>query len=163
AGGAHAWNGTAATLNASPATTSTAPTRASGVRPGPTPAASASASAPRWTTPVAAYSKAAPSSVTAAATTETTNIVSAPSAEAVLRRRRPTSAYSGRVRVSSATISVIRSRAYASATPPASEQASRKQYSPAGRSRTARTDSASTPRVSSANSTAIAAETGSAT
>jgi hypothetical protein len=59
-------------------------------------------------------------------TTLTTKKVTAPSADARLRGRRPTSAYSGRVSVSTATISETRSRVYPSTTPPVIEQPSRK-------------------------------------
>src|SRR3954447_19690686 len=65
--GAQACAGTAATLNAKPATTSSRPAPASG-RAGPL-TSSAEARADRWTSPVAAYISAAPSSVTAVAAT----------------------------------------------------------------------------------------------
>src|SRR5437762_1792021 len=161
--GAHACSGTAATLNPNPTRTSTTPTVASGPRRGSS--AAAWFNRPKWTVPVAAYSSAAPSSVIAVATTLTTKNVTAASAEATTRRRSPTRAYSGRVSVSTATTRLIRSRAAPSTRPPVSEQASRKQYSPGGTPspRRVAVDSARTPRVSSANSTATTAAVRSAT
>src|SRR5439155_13829475 len=153
-GGAHACSGTAATLKPSPTRTSTIPTVASGAILGFSSAPRAAVNRPKWTVPVAAYSRPAPSSVTAVATTLTTKNVTAASAEATARRRNPTSAYSGSVSVSTATMRLTRSRAAPRTTPPVIEHASRKQYSPGGRVRSTPADSASTPRVSSANSTA---------
>src|SRR5439155_26909854 len=158
-GGAHACNGTAATLNPSPTSRSTTATVTKGSDGNDERADNAEARRPKWTVPVAAYSSAAPSSVTAVATTLTTKNVTAASAEATTRRRSPTSAYSGRVSVSIATTRLMRSRAAPSTTPPVSEQASRKQYSPGGTppSRSVAADNARTPSVSSANSTATTA------
>src|SRR6185437_698183 len=164
--GAQACSGTAATLKLSPASSRTTPALTSGRRCGSTTVARAAEIRSKCTAPVAAYSRAAPSSATAVDTTLTTKNVTAASEPAVLRvRRRPTSTYSGSVSVSSATISEIRSRAEPSTTPPVIEQASRKQYSPTGRSplRRAGVDSASTPSVSSAKSPATTAAASSVT
>jgi len=80
-------------------------------------------------------------------------------------RRRPTSTYSGSVSVSRPTISVIRSPAYPITTPPVIALTSRKHASPAGAvpARSAGTDSASTPSVSAAKSTATVAACGAGT
>src|SRR5947207_11729093 len=80
-GGAHACSGTAATLKPRPTSTRTTPTVTSGARCGANGWSTVDANRPKWTLPVAAYSRPAPSRVTAVDTTLTTKNVTAASAD----------------------------------------------------------------------------------
>src|SRR3954452_18589517 len=124
------WNGTAATLNASPTTVSSVPT-----------STTASAGVPvsrlasiwsRNTEPVAPYTSETPISITAVEITETRKNFSAASAERGSPSRRPVIANAGSDTTSSDTTNVIRSREAAIDSAPVAEQRSRKFHSPCG-------------------------------
>src|SRR4051794_19234368 len=124
------WNGTAATLNASPTIVSIAP--ASTTSRGPAPVTSAESIPSRKTEPVAPYSSETPISMTAVEITETRKNLTAASAARRSPRRRPVIANAGRETTSRATTRVTRSRAAAIVSAPVAEQSSRKFHSPAG-------------------------------
>ncbi len=124
------WNGTAATLNASPTTVSSPPTTATW-RISRSPRSSTSIG-PRNTDPVAPYSRETPISITAVETTETRKNFTAASAARASPRRSPVIANAGRDTSSRATTSVMRSRDAAMVSAPVAEQSSRKFHSPSG-------------------------------
>ena len=124
------WNGTAATLNASPTTVSRVP--ATATCRAATPPASAESIVARNTDPVAPYTRETPISITAVETTETRKNFTAASAARRSPRRSPAIANAGSETTSRATTSVTRSREAAITSAPVAEQSSRKFHSPSG-------------------------------
>src|SRR3954465_4804610 len=124
------WNGTAATLNASPTIVSIAP--ATTPWRGPPPVTRAASIPSRNTDPVPPYSSEAPISMTAVEITDTRKNFTAASAARRSPRRSPVIANAGSETTSNATTSVIRSRAAAMVSAPVADDSSRKFHSPAG-------------------------------